>query len=104
MSGTDSDVAGTSSAISSMNMENARNTDNPKLIFSPEIIEINVVVGNRWSVIRTRLICNLSKSHDYSILFQTSCASVFVPEVVGSQNVSRVNTDNITHGTIMLKT
>ena len=43
MSGTDSEVAGTSSAMSSMNMENARKTDNPKLIFSPEIIEINVV-------------------------------------------------------------
>ena len=37
ISGTDSDVAGTSSAISSMNMENARNTDRPRLIFSPDV-------------------------------------------------------------------
>ena len=35
MRGTDSEVAGTSSAISSMNIENARKTERPKLIFSP---------------------------------------------------------------------
>lgn len=38
MSGTDSDVAGTSSAISSMNMENAKNTERPRLIFSPDVV------------------------------------------------------------------
>ena len=39
MRGTDSEVDGTSSAMSSMNMEKARNTDSPKLIFSPDISE-----------------------------------------------------------------
>jgi hypothetical protein len=57
--GTDSEVAGTSSAISNINMENARKTDSPRVIFSPE--------------------------------------------VGGSQNVSNVKADSITHGTIMLK-
>jgi len=37
MSGTDSDVAGTSSAMSSINMEKVRNTERPRLIFSPEV-------------------------------------------------------------------
>ena len=59
MSGTDSDVAGTSSAINSMNMEKARKTDRPRLTFSP-------LVG-------------------------------------GSQKVSRVRTESITHGMMMLK-
>lgn len=37
MSGTASDVAGTSSAIRSINMEKARKTDRPSVIFSPEV-------------------------------------------------------------------
>ena len=37
MSGTDSEDAGTSSAMSSMNMEKVRKTLRPKLIFSPEV-------------------------------------------------------------------
>ena len=36
INGTASDVAGTSSAISSMNIEKAKKTDNPRVIFSPE--------------------------------------------------------------------
>jgi hypothetical protein len=59
MRGTASDVAGTSSAMSSINMENARKTDSPRVIFSPE--------------------------------------------VGGSQNVNNVSTDNMTHGTMILK-
>ena len=31
-------MAGTSSAISSINIENARNTDKPRLIFSPDVV------------------------------------------------------------------
>lgn len=37
ISGTDSDVAGTCSAISSINIEKARKTDSPSVIFSPEV-------------------------------------------------------------------
>lgn len=37
INGTDSEVAGTSSAISSMNMEKARKTESPSVIFSPEV-------------------------------------------------------------------
>ena len=59
INGTDSDVAGTSSAISNINMEKARNTESPRVIFSPE--------------------------------------------VGGSQKVSNVKADSMTHGTMMLK-
>ena len=37
MRGTASDDAGTSSAMSSMNMEKARNTDRPRVTFSPDV-------------------------------------------------------------------
>ncbi len=37
MSGTDSEVAGTSSAMSNMNMEKARKTERPRLIFSLDV-------------------------------------------------------------------
>ena len=37
MSGTESEVVGTSSAISSMNMEYVRKTDRPRLTFSFEV-------------------------------------------------------------------
>ena len=45
MRGTASEEAGTSSAMSSMNMEKARNTDSPRVTFSPE-------VGGNQKVIR----------------------------------------------------
>ena len=38
ISGTDSDVAGTSSAMSNMNIEKARKTERPRLIFSPDVV------------------------------------------------------------------
>ncbi len=66
MSGTDSDVAGTSSAISSMNMEKARNTDSPRLIFSPAKVEHEK--GKSLLVIRVALsfLFRLNASEDHS--------------------------------------
>ena len=86
MSGTDSEVAGTSSAMSSMNMENARKTDNPKLIFSPEIIEINV--GEKY----------VHQSKSKTDILKQFNSSFMAPVMVGGHLLCKVITfDDVSH-------
>jgi hypothetical protein len=53
--GTASEVAGTSSAISSMNMENARNTDSPRVTYTvkkqKKMMERNAIVNKRHIIL-----------------------------------------------------